>query len=84
MARQPPAFAYNPDGLVLLNVAHGIYPRYPLTEERVQELARQLNAARATFRGHGRTYHGGLKKFEPREMEELLVNLRDAQAPAPR
>lgn len=75
MARQAPAFAYNPDGLVLLNVAHGIYPRYPLDEERARELARQLNAARATFRGHGRTYHGGLEKFEPREMEDLPISL---------
>ena len=67
------AFHYNPDGLVLLNVAHGIYPRYPFDETRMQRPARQLNAARATFRGYGRTYHGGLKKFEPREMEDLPV-----------
>jgi len=76
MARQAPAFAYNPDGLVLLNVAHGIYPRQPFDDTRVRGLARQLNDARATFRGHGRTYHGGLEKFEPREMENLPIKLK--------
>ncbi len=79
MARQAPAFAYNPDGLVLLNVAHGIHPRQPLDDARVRGLARQLNDARATFRGHGRTYHGGLEKFEPREMENLPINLKELE-----
>ena len=79
MARQAPAFAYNPDGLVLLNVAHGIHPRQPLDDTRVRGLARQLNDARATFRGHGRTYHGGLEKFEPHEMENLLINLKELE-----
>lgn len=73
MARQAPTFAYNPDGLVLLNIAHGIYPHQPLSADATQSLVRQLNAARATFRGHGRTYQGGLEKFEPREMENLPV-----------
>lgn len=79
MARQAPAFAYNPDGLALLNVAHGIHPRQPLDTARVQSLVQQLNGARATFRGHGRTYHGGLEKFEPREMENLPINLEELE-----
>jgi hypothetical protein len=77
MARQAPAFAYNPDGLVLLNIAHGIYPHQPLDPTQVQSLVRQLNAARDTFRGHGRTYQGGLEKFEPREMEALSICLEE-------
>ena len=75
MARQAPMFAYNPDGLVLLNIAHGIYPHAPLGEARARALIRQLNEMRGSFRGQGRTYHGGLEKFEPREMESLLVTV---------
>ena len=75
MARQAPAFAYNPDGLVLLNIAHGLYPHQPLSAAQLMSLVQELNAARHTFSGHGRTYQGGLEKFEPREMEELSVHL---------
>jgi adenine-specific DNA-methyltransferase len=78
MARQAPAFAHNPDGLLPLNVAHGIYPNAPLTDSQALALVRQLNEARGSFRGRGRTYHGGLEKFEPREMESLLVRLDGA------
>lgn len=74
MARQAPAFAYNPDGLVLLNIAHGLYPHQPMSAAQLVSLVQQLNAARHTFSGHGRTYQGGLEKFEPREMEELAVH----------
>jgi hypothetical protein len=73
MARQAPTFALNPDGLVIVNIAHGIYPRHHRTPEQLTALVEALNHARATFRGNGRTYHGGLEKFEPREMESLLV-----------
>ncbi len=61
----------------LLNVAHGIHPRQPFDDTRVRGLARQLNDARATFRGHEGAYHGGLEKFEPREMENLPINLKE-------
>jgi len=36
-------------------------------------LTQTLNDARAGYVGRGRTYHGGLEKFEPREMEALPV-----------
>jgi adenine-specific DNA-methyltransferase len=74
MARQAPMFALNPDGLALLNIGHGIYPRAPLAEPALVGLADSLNGSRERFRGRGRTYHGGLEKFEPREMESLLVH----------
>ena len=73
MARQAPAFALNPDGLAIVNIAHGIYPTRELTNAQLTRLVDWLNGARAAFRGSGRTYHGGLEKFEPREMEQLRV-----------
>lgn len=71
MARQAPRFALNPDGLALLNIGHGIYPKEPMHDEQLAALVEALNTARAGFSGTGRTYHGGLEKFEPREMEAL-------------
>jgi hypothetical protein len=73
MARQAPRFALNPDGLALLNIGHGLYPKEPLTEEELRGLAEMLNGERDSYRGNGRTYHGGLEKFEPREMEALPI-----------
>lgn len=73
MARQAPAFALNPDGLALINIAHGLYPRRALDSEQLAALANCLNGARDSFRGAGRTYHGGMEKFEPGELEALLV-----------
>ncbi|MGH2498487.1 MAG: Eco57I restriction-modification methylase domain-containing protein [Candidatus Limnocylindria bacterium] len=73
MARQPPKFARNPDGLAILNVFHGLHPRVALTDAQLDALARSLNEHRESHRGSGRTYQGGLEKFEPKEMEQLLV-----------
>lgn len=73
MTRQAPAFALNPDGLRILNVIHGLYPRITLSNEQLRGLVAYLNANRSSFRGLGRTYQGGLEKFEPSEMEALLV-----------
>jgi adenine-specific DNA-methyltransferase len=73
MARQAPVFALNPDGLALVNVAHGLYPIRGLGQEQLTALVDYLNGARESFRGSGRTYHGGLEKFEPRELEALSV-----------
>jgi adenine-specific DNA-methyltransferase len=70
MARQPPRFALNPDGMPILNIGHGIYPK---GYSDLNELVKTLNELRESFRGSGRTYHGGLEKFEPREMEMLPI-----------
>ncbi len=71
MARRPPAFVRNLAGARHINIAHGIYPRDPLESELLDRLAAYL--AKATRVHEGRTYAGGLTKFEPREMERLLV-----------
>jgi SAM-dependent methyltransferase len=73
MARRAPAFALNPDRLALLNIGHGLWPVADLTEADLADLVEHLNAARSGFIGEGRTYHGGLEKFEPGEMENLVI-----------
>ncbi|MGA9762395.1 MAG: hypothetical protein WBQ14_08235 [Gaiellaceae bacterium] len=71
MARRPPAFVCNKAEVRHINIAHGLYPREPLTEKALARLAISL---RETVTVHdGRTYAGGLTKFEPREMERLPV-----------
>jgi adenine-specific DNA-methyltransferase len=71
MARRPPAFVRNLIDARHINIAHGLYPRGPLSPEILDRLAAYLG--RATDVSHGRTYAGGLTKFEPREMERLIV-----------
>ena len=73
MARRPPSFALNPDGALILNIAHGIFPKEPASPPQLARLVDALNRAAHTFVGNGRRYQGGLEKFEPREMEDLLI-----------
>lgn len=71
MARRPPAFVRNTAGARHINIAHGIYPREPLPDHALDRLAAALRSeARLEL---GRTYAGGLVKFEPREMERIPV-----------
>lgn len=71
MARRPPAFARNLASARHLNIAHGLYPREPLPDRvlcgLVDYLSMKINVI------DGRTYAGGLTKFEPGEMERLFV-----------
>jgi hypothetical protein len=71
MARRPPAFVHNKALARHINIAHGIYPREPMDELEITNLTTYL--ATATRLTDGRIYAGGLTKFEPREMERLLV-----------
>lgn len=71
MARRPPNFVRNLGQARHINIAHGIYPREPLAGVVLDALAEHL--ARTASIADGRTYAGGLTKFEPREMERLLV-----------
>ena len=71
MARRPPAFVRNPVGAHHVNVAHGLYPREPMTSVVLDRLAGALSTS-ITIEG-GRVYAGGLTKFEPGEMSRLAV-----------
>ena len=71
MARRPPTFVLNPCGARHLNIAHGIYPRQPLANSTLAALAAWLRTTACTTAG--RTYAGGLTKFEPRELERLPI-----------
>jgi hypothetical protein len=71
MARRPPAFVLNRAEVRHINIAHGIYPRETLSAKVLDALALYLNEFVSTR--DGRTYAGGLTKFEPKEVERLLV-----------
>jgi adenine-specific DNA-methyltransferase len=71
MARRPPAFVRNRAGARHINIAHGLYPRETLREQTLISLVNYLSNAISVI--DGRTYAGGLTKFEPREMERIPV-----------
>jgi hypothetical protein len=71
MARRPPAFVINAARARHINIAHGLYPRQDLDRHTLARLAGALRTG--TVLGQGRVYAGGLTKFEPREMERLMV-----------
>jgi methylase of polypeptide subunit release factors len=71
MARRAPAFVRNLVDARHINIAHGLYPRDPLSAAVLDRLATHLSTEVSLHQG--RTYAGGLTKFEPREMERLLV-----------
>lgn len=71
MARRPPAFVRNEVEARHINIAHGIYPRQAMTLDELRVLAECLSTS--VVLGQGRTYAGGLTKFEPREMERLTI-----------
>ncbi|MBZ5625725.1 MAG: N-6 DNA methylase [Acidobacteriia bacterium] len=71
MARRPPAFVRNRADARHINIAHGLYPRESLNEEVLLSLVKYLNTGTSVV--DGRTYAGGLTKFEPREMERIAV-----------
>lgn len=72
MARRPPSFALNPDGCATTNAVHGIHPIVPIEDAQLRSLVRWLNDHAEELTGH-RSYHGGLRKWEPRELEGVMV-----------
>lgn len=71
MARRPPQFTLNACDARHINVAHGLYPRQQLADGVMARLVTWLNTNIST--GSGRTYAGGLTKFEPKEIERLRI-----------
>jgi hypothetical protein len=71
MARRAPSFVRNAAAARHINIAHGLYPREVLTEQQMLHLVDYLSTGISVL--DGRTYAGGLTKFEPGEMERLLV-----------
>lgn len=71
MARRPPAFVHNDAAARHINIAHGLYPRQSMPTGVLGGLVEHLR--QAVTMAQGRTYAGGLTKFEPKEMERLPV-----------
>lgn len=71
MARRPPTFVRNLATARNLNTVHGIYPTQQLSDRALCHLTMALRDG-TTLTG-GRTYAGGLTKFEPSEMAQLMV-----------
>lgn len=72
MGRGRPAYALNPSSMPIVNVVHGLYPKVMLDDEQLKGLVNYLNSGEQ-HGSSGRIYQGGLRKFEPGEMERLLV-----------
>lgn len=71
MGRRPPVFAVNAAGAGIINVAHGLYPKVPLSHASLEKLVVWLNSN--IRQESGRVYAGGLTKFEPSEVARLKV-----------
>ena len=71
MGRRPPVFRSNPHGLTYLNIAHGLYPRQPMTATLLDRIVAYLNSAVDIH--SGRVYGGGLVKFEPSDVARLTL-----------
>jgi methylase of polypeptide subunit release factors len=71
MGRRPPEFAQNLCGARHINIAHGLYPRATLSNSELAALVAYLR--RAVRVSSGRTYAGGLTKFEPKELERIPI-----------
>jgi len=63
MGRRPPRFARNACGARLLNIAHGLMPRRPMSISAQDKIVQWLNRNVAIT--NGRMYGGGMIKFEP-------------------
>jgi hypothetical protein len=75
MARRPPTFVRNDAQARHINIAHGLYPRQELPALVLDRLAAHLRTS--VSMDDGRTYAGGLTKFEPKEMERLAIPTLD-------
>lgn len=71
MSRSGPTFVKNDKSLPMLNTIHGLYPKVKLSEHALSNLTEYLNLN--VNSADGRVYCGGLVKYEPREVEAIMV-----------
>jgi adenine-specific DNA-methyltransferase len=71
MARSAPTFVLNSVRATYLNIAHGLFPRAPMTTAQLRTVVEHLRNNVTT--DGGRIYAGGLVKFEPKELERLKI-----------
>jgi len=71
MARRPPAFVENTAKARHINIAHGLYPRETFSRNLLRKLVGFLS--KRVSINLGRTYAGGLTKFEPSEIERIPI-----------
>lgn len=71
MARRPPQFTLNECDARHINIAHGLYPRADVDKKVLHRIVNWLN--KNINVESGRTYAGGLTKFEPKEIERLKI-----------
>lgn len=74
MGRRPPIFVLNQAKAPMLNIAHGLYPRKKMSQGTLDRVCLWLRENVSV--GQGRTYAGGLTKFEPKEVERIRVPRR--------
>lgn len=78
MARRAPVFVRNVCGARHLNIALGLYPSEPVSQQLLAALLDYLRSNVSLT--SGRTYGGGLTKFEPGEMQRVPVPHPDTLA----
>lgn len=71
MGRRPPVFCANPWQASFINIAHGLYPRQPMSASTLGRVLHHLNTT--TDLHGGRMYGGGLAKFEPGDVARLRL-----------
>jgi adenine-specific DNA-methyltransferase len=69
MGRRPPVFARNVCNARIINIAHGLFPQRAMTVRFQDELVDWLNKNVRTCTG--RTYGGGMVKFEPSDAMDI-------------
>ncbi len=69
MSRRPPAFARNQCGARLINIAHGLWPKKQISVASQNRIVAWLN--QNVVQAMGRTYGGGLVKFEPGDAAQI-------------
>ncbi|HEX8468368.1 MAG TPA: methyltransferase [Allosphingosinicella sp.] len=71
MGRRQPFFTHNAVKARYLNIALGLYPHEPMSEDDLVAVVRFLQEN--VPMSYGRTYAGGLVKFEPGELEAVPI-----------